>query len=128
MLRRLEVFKLHLVPSGVLYPHINPLIGPGVVVNPATLIRELDALIARGVDISLDIVGPTIGLIGDEERAAIEAEAQAAYARAELVVRDESPAIPVSYGRSDALVRKGLLGAGDSGNGILRFAGMAWAP
>ncbi len=47
-----EVFKLHLVPSGVLYPHIAPVIGPGVVVNPATLIRELDALIARGVDVS----------------------------------------------------------------------------
>ena len=36
-----EVFKLHLVPSGVLYPHIVPLIGPGVVVNPMTLIAEL---------------------------------------------------------------------------------------
>ena len=47
-----EVFKLHLVPSGVLYPHIVPLIGPGVVVNPATLIGELDALTARGVDTS----------------------------------------------------------------------------
>ena len=47
-----EVFKLHLVPSGVLYPHIVPLIGPGVVVNPATLIGELDALMARGVDTS----------------------------------------------------------------------------
>ena len=39
-----EVFKLHLVPSGILYPHIVPVIGPGVVVNPATLIDELDAL------------------------------------------------------------------------------------
>jgi adenylosuccinate synthase len=47
-----EVFKLHLVPSGVLYPHIVPLIGPGVVVNPTTLIGELDALTARGVDTS----------------------------------------------------------------------------
>ncbi len=47
-----EVFKLHLVPSGVLSPHIVPLIGPGVVVNPATLIRELDGLVARGVDVS----------------------------------------------------------------------------
>jgi adenylosuccinate synthase len=46
-----EVFKLHLVPSGVLYPHIVPIIGPGVVVNPATLIRELDGLVARGVDV-----------------------------------------------------------------------------
>ena len=47
-----EVFKLHLVPSGVLYPHITPLIGPGVVVNPATLITELDGLAARGIDVS----------------------------------------------------------------------------
>jgi adenylosuccinate synthase len=47
-----EVFKLHLVPSGVLYPHITPVIGSGVVVNPATLIRELDGLAARGVDAS----------------------------------------------------------------------------
>ena len=47
-----EVFKLHLVPSGVFYPHIVPLIGPGVVVNPATLIRELDGLAARGIDAS----------------------------------------------------------------------------
>ena len=47
-----DTFKLHLVPSGVLYPHIAPVIGPGVVVNPATLIRELDGLIARGIDVS----------------------------------------------------------------------------
>jgi adenylosuccinate synthase len=47
-----EVFKLHLVPSGVLYPHITCLIGPGVVVNPAALIGELDALTGRGVDVS----------------------------------------------------------------------------
>jgi adenylosuccinate synthase len=47
-----EVFKLHLVPSGVLYPHIACIIGPGVVVNPATLIGELDALTARGIDVS----------------------------------------------------------------------------
>jgi adenylosuccinate synthase len=47
-----EVFKLHLVPSGVLYPHIVPVIGPGVVVNPATLIDEIDGLTARGIDVS----------------------------------------------------------------------------
>src|SRR4051812_45832050 len=47
-----EVFKLHLVPSGVLYPHIVPVIGPGVVVNPATLIEELDGLASRGIDVS----------------------------------------------------------------------------
>jgi adenylosuccinate synthase len=47
-----EVLKLHLVPSGVLYPHITSVIGNGVVVNPATLIRELDMLAARGIDVS----------------------------------------------------------------------------
>src|SRR5258705_6641122 len=47
-----EVFKLHLVPSGVLYPHITSVIGNGVVVNPATLIDELDRLTARGIDVS----------------------------------------------------------------------------
>jgi adenylosuccinate synthase len=45
-----EVFKLHLVPSGILYPHIVSVIGPGVVVNPATLIDELDGLAARGIE------------------------------------------------------------------------------
>ncbi len=45
-----EVFKLQLVPSGVLYPHITPVIGNGVVVNPATLIAEFGMLAARGID------------------------------------------------------------------------------
>ena len=47
-----EVFKLHLVPSGVLYPHITSVIGSGVVVNPETLITELDMLAERGIDVS----------------------------------------------------------------------------
>jgi adenylosuccinate synthase len=43
------VFKLHLVPSGVLYPHITPVIGNGVVVNPQTLLDEMAMLEARGI-------------------------------------------------------------------------------
>ena len=42
-----EVFKLHLVPSGVLHPHITPVIGNGVVVNPRTLIDEMAMLAER---------------------------------------------------------------------------------
>jgi adenylosuccinate synthase len=45
-----QVFKLHLVPSGVLYPHITPIIGNGVVVNPQTLIDEMTMLSERGLD------------------------------------------------------------------------------
>ncbi|MFV2062775.1 MAG: adenylosuccinate synthase, partial [Chloroflexota bacterium] len=44
-----EVFKLHLVPSGVLHPSITPVIGSGVVVNPKTLISEMDMLAERGI-------------------------------------------------------------------------------
>ncbi len=44
-----SVFKLHLVPSGVLYPHITPVIGNGVVVNPQTLLDEMAMLESRGV-------------------------------------------------------------------------------
>ena len=47
-----EVFKLRLTPSGVLYPHISCVIGPGVVINPDTLIGELDMLAERGIDVS----------------------------------------------------------------------------
>lgn len=44
-----QIFKLHLVPSGVLHPHITPVIGPGVVVNPKTLISEMEMLAMRGI-------------------------------------------------------------------------------
>ncbi len=47
-----EVFKLRLTPSGVLYPHITSVIGNGVVVNPLTLITELDMLTERGIDVA----------------------------------------------------------------------------
>ncbi|MFM7616781.1 MAG: adenylosuccinate synthase, partial [Actinomycetes bacterium] len=47
-----EVFKLQLVPSGVLYEGVTPVIGNGVVVDPAVLIAELDMLGSKGVDTS----------------------------------------------------------------------------
>lgn len=45
-----EVLQLQLVPSGVLYPSVTPVIGNGVVVDPAVLIEELDMLERRGID------------------------------------------------------------------------------
>ncbi|MHB8294907.1 MAG: adenylosuccinate synthase [Acidimicrobiales bacterium] len=47
-----ESFALQLVPSGILYSHITPVIGNGVVVDPEVLLQELAALSARGVDCS----------------------------------------------------------------------------
>ena len=45
-------FALQLIPSGILYPHITPVIGNGVVVDPAVLLSEVDTLAAKGVDCS----------------------------------------------------------------------------
>jgi len=47
-----ETFALQLVPSGVLYPHVTPMIGNGVVVEPTVLLEELDMLEAKGIDTS----------------------------------------------------------------------------
>ncbi|MDQ6617551.1 MAG: adenylosuccinate synthase [Actinomycetota bacterium] len=47
-----ESFALQLVPSGVLYPHITPMIGNGVVVDPGVLLDEIDLLTAKEVDCS----------------------------------------------------------------------------
>ncbi|RKO65540.1 adenylosuccinate synthase [Desulfofundulus salinus] len=44
-----QQFKLHLVPSGILYPDKLCLIGNGVVVDPEVLLSELDHLAARGI-------------------------------------------------------------------------------
>ncbi len=47
-----EVFKFHLIPSGILYPDTTCVIGNGVVVDPAVLTGEIDGLRERGVDTS----------------------------------------------------------------------------
>ena len=47
-----ESFALQLVPSGVLYDHITPVIGNGVVVDAGVLLKEMDMLESKGVDTS----------------------------------------------------------------------------
>ena len=47
-----ERFALQLIPSGVLYDHVTPVIGNGVVVDPGVLLAEIDRLEAGGVDCS----------------------------------------------------------------------------
>src|SRR5213083_2722307 len=47
-----RLFKLHLIPSGILHDHITSVIAGGVVIDPRVLIEELDMLAERGVDTS----------------------------------------------------------------------------
>ncbi len=44
-----EKYALQLIPSGVLYDHVTPVIGNGVVVDLVTLFDEVDRLESRGV-------------------------------------------------------------------------------
>jgi adenylosuccinate synthase len=46
-----QEWKLHLIPSGILYPGKRCIIGNGVVIDPRVLIAELDALRARRIDV-----------------------------------------------------------------------------
>ncbi|WP_027179929.1 adenylosuccinate synthase [Maridesulfovibrio bastinii] len=43
---------LHLIPSGILHPGKICVIGNGVVLDPEVFLKEIDALAAKGVDIS----------------------------------------------------------------------------
>lgn len=45
-----EEFKLHLIPSGILYKDVTCVIGNGVVINPQVLLEELEGLNARNID------------------------------------------------------------------------------
>ena len=47
-----ETFALQLIPSGILYDHVVPVIGNGVVVEPMVLLAECAMLRSRGVDVS----------------------------------------------------------------------------
>ena len=65
--------------------------------------------------------------VGDALETADPVAARAAFDRAETIVRDEAPVIPLSYNKEWKLSREGLLGASENGLGIIRMAGLAWA-
>ncbi len=44
-----QTFKLHLIPSGILYPETDCIIGSGTVIDPKVLIQELDQLATLNV-------------------------------------------------------------------------------
>ncbi|WP_341651836.1 adenylosuccinate synthase [Blattabacterium cuenoti] len=45
-------FVLHLIPSGVIYPGVKCIVGPGVVIDPKSLIQEIENLELMGIDTS----------------------------------------------------------------------------
>jgi len=47
-----QKYVLHLLPSGILSPNVIPVIGNGVVIDPAVLLEEIKGLNERGIDTS----------------------------------------------------------------------------
>ncbi len=51
-----QTFKLSLVPSGIFRPRVQCVVATGVVVNPASLLDEIDGLTARGVTVGKNLM------------------------------------------------------------------------
>ncbi|HET9898483.1 MAG TPA: adenylosuccinate synthase [Streptosporangiaceae bacterium] len=58
-----DSYALHLLPSGVLSTHSIPVIGNGVVIDPAVLIREIDDIESRGVSCERLLISANAHLI-----------------------------------------------------------------
>jgi adenylosuccinate synthase len=63
-----EKYALHLLPSGILTPGVVPVIGNGVVIDLEVLFDELEALSARGVDVSKLRISANAHVIADYHR------------------------------------------------------------
>ena len=76
-----QTVKLHLIPSGILYPEATCVIGNGAVIDPEVLVQELDALRARGFQTARLFISDRAHLImpyhRDQDR--LEEEARGAY-------------------------------------------------
>lgn len=46
-----ERFAFHLVPSGILYPHVVCILGGGMVIDPIALASEIETIVERGIDV-----------------------------------------------------------------------------
>jgi adenylosuccinate synthase len=58
-----DSYALHLLPSGVLSAHATPVIGNGVVIDPAVLLAEIDSIQARGVSCDRLLISASAHLI-----------------------------------------------------------------
>ncbi|MEY2797978.1 MAG: hypothetical protein RIS22_244 [Actinomycetota bacterium] len=58
-----QKYALHLLPSGILSPNVIPVIGNGVVIDPAVLLEEIKGLNERGIDTSKLVISSNAHLI-----------------------------------------------------------------
>ena len=99
-----EKFILHLIPSGILHPGIDCVIGNGVVVDPRALFAEIETLSRQGIDVGDRLV------ISDKAHLILpyhrELELLAEARRGERKIGTTSRGIGPSY--EDKIGRRGI--------------------
>ena len=58
-----QKLALHLVPSGIMYPQITPIIGNGCVIDPKVLIEEMDMVESKGLSTDKLLISANAHLI-----------------------------------------------------------------
>lgn len=74
-----KTFKLHLIPSGIIHSHTIGILGSGMVINPLTLLAEIDSLKQSGIELSPRrlLVSPLAHLISPAHRLLDQAQDEA---------------------------------------------------
>lgn len=74
-----QTFKLHLIPSGIVHKHTVGIMGAGMVINPLTLLTEIDTLKKAWIDVSPRrlLVSPLAHLITPAHRLLDQAQDEA---------------------------------------------------
>ncbi|GAA4515382.1 MULTISPECIES: adenylosuccinate synthase [Nonomuraea] len=64
-----QKYALHLLPTGILSPHVVPVIGNGVVIDPGVLLGEIDGLAKRGISAERLLISANAHLIMPHHKA-----------------------------------------------------------
>jgi adenylosuccinate synthase len=87
-----QTFKFHLIPSGILHPHVTPVIANGVVIDLRALEAEANALSEQGIDIGRVRIGLGAHLVLPYHRRLDELEESQAEGRIGTTRRGIGPA------------------------------------
>ena len=112
-----KIFKLHIIPSGFIHPKTIGVLGNGMVINPFTLVEEMEMLKAAGVDVSPArlFISDAAHLITPAHRL-LDSAQDAALGKAQIGTTGRG--IGPAY--VDKAARRGLTHRGDPRPGILQ--------
>ncbi len=115
-----KIYKLHIIPSGIIHPTTCGILGSGMVINPATLLDEMEKLQSAGVTINPNRlwISDAAHLITPGHKLLDKAQ-DAALGKNQIGTTGRG--IGPAY--TDKAARKGLTGRRNSGTGAIRGAG-----